>query len=130
MTNTISVDDYHRLTKRKRSKYGNHRVVLNGHTFDSQAEAERYGKLKLFEAGGEIRDLEVHPSFVLQAAFRHAGKTERAITYQADFAYTETESGRRVIEDIKGTRTQVYLIKRKLFLARYGDAVEFREVSV
>ena len=50
-----------------RSKYGNQKVALDGHTFDSRAEARRYQELHLLLAAGEITDLVVHPRFALYA---------------------------------------------------------------
>ena len=126
----MSVEDYRaQFQAQPRSKYGNRKVMLDGHLFDSKAEANRYLELRTLQYAGEIRGLELHPSFVLQKSFRHAGKVERAIRYEADFAYTETDTGLRVVEDVKGKRTQAYTIKRKLFLAKYGHEVEFREIE-
>ena len=127
---TMSVEEYRaQLKAAPRRKYGNSRVMVDGHMFDSKAEANRYLDLKTLQYAGEIRDLELHPSFVLQKSFRYEGKTERAIRYEADFAYTDS-TGLRVVEDVKGKRTQAYCIKRKLFLAKYGHEVEFREIEV
>ena len=42
------------------------------------------------------------------------GKTYRAITYVADFVYKD-DKGMHVV-DTKGYRTQVYKIKKKLFI--------------
>ena len=70
------------------------------------------------EAAGAITGLEVHPRFELQPAFTDgSGKRWTAITYEADFSYTE--DGARVIEDVKGCETAVFRLKRKLFLQRY-----------
>jgi hypothetical protein len=45
-------------------------------------------------------------------------------TYRADFTYLE--DGRLVVEDAKGWRTEMYLLKRKWLKAEYG--IEVREV--
>lgn len=114
----------------RRRKYGNVKVQLDGYRFDSKAEAQRYGELKLLVQAEEIRELRVHPVFVLQAAFQDAaGKRRRAITYEADFMYWEhgeygvaghhPRLGRWIVEDVKGKRTAVFNIKLKLFLYRY-----------
>lgn len=44
---------------RKRSKYGNRKVVRDGIKFDSEREATRFGELKVLRAMGKIRDLRL-----------------------------------------------------------------------
>lgn len=116
---------------RLRTKYGNRRCLVGGIWFDSQKEAARYQELLLLRAGRKIRDLTIHPRFELAPAFIHGGHKVRAVVYEADFSYHDCETDRQVVEDVKsaGTRTQVYAIKRKLFLREYGDSVDFREVD-
>ena len=46
----------------------------------------------------------------------------------ADFKYLDMERGVWVVEDVKGMRTNVYKLKLKMFLRRYGDFFDFREV--
>lgn len=109
------------------SKYHARKLTIDGHTFDSVMEADRYCELKMLEKAHIITDLELQPSYVLQEHFKHDGQWERAITYRADFRYKE--GGRVIVEDVKGMKTEVYNIKRKLFLKRYGDEVIFKEVT-
>ena len=52
------------------SKYGSRKVRVDGLSFDSQAEANRYAELLLLAQAGEIADLRVHPSWVLQPGFQ------------------------------------------------------------
>ena len=47
------------------SKYGNRKTEVDGIVFDSKKEAERYRDLKLLERAGDIRELVLQPSFVL-----------------------------------------------------------------
>lgn len=108
-------------------KYGNRKVTLDGHSFDSKREAGRYGELKLLERTGQITDLELQPRFELIPKQRRAdGKAERACEYVGDFRYTDTVTGQTVIEDAKGMRTRDYIMKRKLMLQVHGISV--REV--
>lgn len=108
-------------------KYGNRKVTLDGHTFDSKREATRYSQLQLLQRVGQITDLELQPRFELIPKQRRAdGKAERACEYVADFRYTDTTTGQTVIEDAKGMRTRDYIIKRKLLLQVHGISV--REV--
>jgi len=44
----------------------------------------------------------------------------------ADFRYVDTSTGLTVVEDVKGMKTDVYKIKRKLLLWRY-PGIDFRE---
>ena len=112
----------------RRSKYNARRVTLDGHQFDSQREARRYEELKALEAAGKIAQLELQPRFELQAAFRYRGEAIRKVEYVADFKYLDFERGGLVVEDVKGMKTDVYRLKKKLFLAKYGDGVIFEEV--
>ena len=48
---------------KRRAKYGNTKVKVDGITFDSKAEARRYGELKLLERAGEITSMELQPTF-------------------------------------------------------------------
>lgn len=109
----------------KKSKYSSAKTDVDGIRFDSKKEAEFYAELKLREKAGEISDLRLQPRYLLQEAFKHEGKQYREIEYVADFEYIE--NGVTVVVDVKGFRTAVYMIKRKLFLYKYGDKVKFIE---
>ena len=111
------------------NKYKNTKVVIDGHTFDSKKEAKRYSELKLMQKAGIIKDLELQPKFLLQPKFKLNNKTERAIYYIADFRYRRGD--KTIIEDVKGTRTEIFKLKRKLFLYKYvvgNSDIEFYEV--
>lgn len=75
---------------------------------------------------GEISGLTLQPRFTLQPSFKKAGRTIRKIEYVADFMYTD-RSGQTVVEDVKGMRTDVYRLKRKMFEYRFPD-LTIREV--
>lgn len=109
----------------KKSKYSSAKTDIDGITFDSKKESEFYAELKLRERAGEITHLRLQPRYLLQEAFKHEGKQYREIEYVADFEYIE--NGITVVVDVKGFRTAVYMLKRKLFLYRYGDKVKFIE---
>ena len=47
------------------NKYGNTKVTVDGHTFDSKREYNRYCELKLMERAGLIKDLEMQKKFEL-----------------------------------------------------------------
>ena len=109
------------------TKYNARKVKLDGYTFDSKAEARRYEYLKLLCRAGEIRDLKVHPRYQLLDPFTCKGVKYRGISYIADFEYTE--NNRLIVEDVKGVKTNVFRLKEKLFMNRYGDKLEFRIVE-
>jgi len=109
------------------SKYGNKTIEFEGIRFDSLAELRRYQDLRIIENNGDISNLVVHPRFILQEPFTHNHVRERAIAYEADFSYCET-NGKTIVEDVKGFKTKEYQIKRKLFLYKYQD-VNFMEIA-
>lgn len=109
------------------TKYNNKKVTVNGQVFDSKKEANRYKELLLLEKAGEIQDLRMQVKFTLIPSQRDeaTGKViERDCSYKADFVYSE--DGKTVVEDVKGYRTEGYIIKRKLMLYQYG--IRIREV--
>lgn len=103
------------------SKYHATKVIVDGITFDSKREAKRYQELKLMERAGAIKDLRRQVRYELLPAFDVQGKRYRPTTYVADFVYTE--DGKEVTEDVKGMKTPVYLLKRKLFAYKYGVSI-------
>jgi hypothetical protein len=102
------------------SKYNAVKTEVDGFIFASKAEARRYSELALFEKSGEIFSLELQPKFPLVV------NGEKIGTYIADFRY-ETKTGDIVIEDVKGMKTPVYKLKKKLVHALYG--VEIVEIG-
>lgn len=108
------------------TKYRARKTTIDGIQFDSKKEANRYCELNLLESAGEIKYLQLQPRFTLQESFKYQGKTERKIEYVADFMYEEKD-GQVVVEDTKGFKTDVYKLKRKLFLKKYGDMYKFIE---
>ena len=104
------------------SKYKNKKVVVDNILFDSKKEANYYTKLKILRDAGKISGLRLQEKFILQPSFKLNGKTYRAITYVADFVYKD-DKGMHVV-DTKGYRTDVYKIKKKLFMKKYGIEIE------
>lgn len=109
------------------NKYKNKKVVVDGITFDSRKEAKRYSELKFMERCGLIKDLELQKPYELQPKFRKNNKTYQKITYIADFTYYDIEREQIVVEDVKGYKTDVYKLKKKLFEYKYLE-LELREV--
>lgn len=112
----------------RRNKYNAKKTVVDGIEFDSIREADRYCELKLLEKAKEIRNLELQPRFLLQDKFKDKmGTTHRKIEYVADFLYIDND-GKAIVEDVKGVLTDVYKIKKKMFLKIYDEQYEFREI--
>ena len=109
------------------SKYKNRRTEVDGIEFDSLKEARRYQELKLLVRGGVIKDLELQPVFELIPKQKHNGKSIRKANYIADFMYIDTKRGITVVEDVKGFKTDVYKLKKKMFLYKYPQ-YEFKEI--
>jgi hypothetical protein len=129
IANEITADEYLAIMgKGTKSKYGNRKVTLDGYTFDSAAEAQRYRELALMEMNYDIEFLELQPEFELVPAFKRDGRTHRAIRYRADFRYIRRD-GVVCVEDVKGAVTAVYALKRKLLLRVLPPDVLFIEVD-
>lgn len=106
-----------------KSKYYSRKQTIDGYVFASKREAQRYSELKILEKSGEISDLELQKRFELIPSQRRDGKVvERPCYYVCDFAYYE--GGKQVIEDAKGMKTEVYKIKKKLMLYKYGITIK------
>ena len=105
-------------------KYHNKKVEYDGYTFDSIKEKNYYIKLKLLEKAGKIKELELQKEFELQPSYKLNNKTSRKITYRADFTYKTTEDDKLHVVDVKGFRTDVYRLKKKLFEYKYRIEIE------
>ena len=110
----------------KKSKYGANKTIYDGIKFDSQREANRYAELKLLEKAGRIENLQLQVIYELQPAFEFLGNKIRAINYVADFVYFDKRTNETVVEDVKGMKTPVYKLKKKLFEYRYK--MEIKEI--
>lgn len=106
-----------------RSKYHAKKTCVDGTTFDSRREADRYLVLKGMEKDGIIEDLRRQVRYELVPAFDVDGRHYRPVFYVADFAYVDKGTGKEVVEDVKGMRTDVYRLKSKLFARRYGMSI-------
>lgn len=118
------------------SKYHSRKVTVDGITFDSVKEANRYKELKLLERAGQVHDLRLQVKFKLIPTQRElnlettaTGKPkkgrllEHEVSYVADFVY-KNRFGIQVVEDTKGVKTKDYIIKRKLMLWIHGIRVK------
>jgi len=97
------------VTKNKKSKYGAKKVEIDRIKFDSQKEADYYQELKLSLSAGEIK------GFCRQAEFVLANN----VRYKADFIVFNNDGTSDVI-DVKGFKTEVYKLKKKLFEDKFN----------
>ena len=108
------------------SKYNSRKTIIDGITFDSKKEAKRYLELKNKQDEGEISDLrlqvpfELVPSFTIEIDGKK--RKRRNIRYIADFVYYE--NGQKVVEDVKGRKTEIYKLKKKLFEYKYNVTIK------
>lgn len=101
------------MIRRRRSKYGNKKTIIDGITFASKKEAARYLVLKEQEEAGLISQLRLQVS--------HSLKVNKKLIcrYIADFVYVDA-NGQEIVEDVKGRITPVYALKKKLMDACLG----------
>lgn len=98
------------------NKYGAKKIKdpVTGFVFDSKKEFHRWCELRILEKAGKISGLSRQVSFELIP--KQTG--ERAVNYVADFTYYE--NGEFIVEDCKGYKTDIYRLKKKLLLFRWG----------
>lgn len=119
------------------------KTIVDGITFLSKREAARWVELTLWQKSGGIRNLRRQPRYALcpliidLADCRDVNAGIVSIRrlpvahYVGDFEYEECDhanghSGwKLVVEDCKGFKTQMYLIKKRWFEAQYQ--IQIRE---
>jgi hypothetical protein len=106
------------------NKYKNKKVVYKDMKFDSKKEYLRYLVLEDMQRKGEISGLQTQVPFVLVPPFQLNGIKYKGMRYIADFVYKK--DGKTVVEDVKGMKTDVYKIKKKLMA--YMHQIEIKEV--
>ena len=109
------------------SKYKARKTQVDGISFDSRAEAQYYMYLKSERAKGNVAEYTLQPVYELQECYKRGKRKVQPITYKADFLVTYKD-GRQAVIDVKGMKTEVYRIKKKMFEYKYPD-LEIVEVS-
>lgn len=105
-----------------RSKYGNRKTEYNGVTYDSKKEAafaQELDVLKHATGPDKVASWEGQVPYVCKV------EGKKICTYKADFV-VKYASGEVAVYDVKGVRTAVYRLKKKLVEALYG--IEIKEV--
>lgn len=101
------------------SKYHAIPTVVGGIRFDSKAEARRWGELLLLQKSKQIRELERQTKFVIIPKSQYG----RELYYKDDFTYFDVQKKVWVYEDVKGVKTPVYKLKKRLVAERYGIVI-------
>lgn len=91
-----------------------------GRVFDSKREMKRAVELVMLQERGQIEGLEMQVPFVVAEKTQ---KGERDMVWRADFVYYDS-GGFKHVEDSKGHRTQLFLLKRRLVFLKYGIRIE------
>ncbi len=102
----------------RRGKYNARKTEVDGFIFDSRKEANRYQELKMLEAAGEIANL------VMQVRYPCIINGKTVCSYIADFEYITTVDDKLHTEDVKGYKTDVYKLKKKLVEALFDVQIE------
>ena len=102
-----------KIPKQRTNKFNARKTAIDGIVFHSAAEANRYKVLKLLEKAGEICNIE------LQVPYYFIYNGAKIFTYYADFVY-RIGNNSKIIEDVKGMRTPLYRLKKKLIEAQHG----------
>jgi hypothetical protein len=124
------------------NKLRNTKVTVNGETYDSKKEYNRWCELKILERTGFISDLKRQVEYELLPkqveTYERYGKNgkrlkdgervlELPVRYIADFEYIQ--NGKKVVEDVKGYRDPnsatyaKFVLKRKMMLWLKGIRV-------
>lgn len=104
--------------KAGRLKYGNKIVLYDNIKFRSIKEKDRYIVLRILEKKGLISDLR------MQVRYNFEINGVKICAYDADFVYCNNFGG-ITVEDVKGVKTNIYLIKKKMMKAFFG--IEIKE---
>lgn len=103
--------------KKRKSKYGNKQITVDGVLYHSQGEYRRECELKVQQRAGIIKDLKRQVEFSFEIDGVHICK------YVADWTYTIVKDDVFVVEDFKGHVTDVFRIKSNLMKACHGISV-------
>ena len=115
MSDVMSLEEYRALMGIGdiSSKYKNKRMTIDKIKFDSQKEGKRYSELKILRRTGEVSHFHRQVIFDLG----------EGIIYKLDFMVFWTD-GHISHEDVKGFKTDVYRIKKKLVEGQYPIKIE------
>ena len=103
-----------------RNKYGNKKIKVDGRTYDSKDEHNRWCQLEWQVQADEICDLTFHPRFDIVVAGIYIGKMT------LDAGYRIRKTGQPIYEDTKSAATRkdpTYRLRKKLVEAIYSITI-------
>jgi hypothetical protein len=115
-TEHMSAAEYRELISGKslrRNKYNAAKTEFDGKVYDSKKEAARAAELKLLQKAGEIMAFAEQVTFLLPAG----------VKYIADFVIIGNDLS-VTVEDVKGFKTDVYKLKKKLMEEVHGIRIK------
>lgn len=108
--------------KKKGNKYRNTKAVDEfGNEYDSKKELKRGRELKLLLKAGAIGFL------ARQVEFQFTINGGKIASYFADYVYTDSATGKMIVEDVKSEATRklpVYRLKRRMMLQQHGITIK------
>ena len=111
------------------TKYNAKKTVVNGITFMSKLEAERFQQLLLLERAGEIGELRLQVEFqIFKGGMSDTGEKTKSRFYVADFVYIDYKEHKLIVEDTKGMETPEFRLKWDFARTQYPE-FEFRKVT-
>ena len=121
----FSLKDGKVVDKTKSSKFGNTKIEIDGHTFDSKKEGEFYGSLKIKKNAGLIKDFKIQVQYDILVNKIHIAY------YYLDFEIENNDGSFEYI-DIKGKdkksnkfiKTGVFALKKRLVEAIYNIKIK------
>lgn len=102
-----------------KSKYKNKRTFYNGRWYDSEKEARRAGELDLMLKAGVVK------KWTPQVKFDFIHDDKKICAYVLDFL-VEYKDGTTEYEDVKGFKTSVYKLKKKMMKTFYD--IDIKEI--
>lgn len=108
---------------KKINKYGAKRTEYNGRFYMSKKEANYAKHLEYLKHAHDLKDRVIEIQY--QVPFQIVMNKKNICKYVCDFIVFWGD-GRKTIIDVKGMRTSIYILKKKLVEAQYG--VEIVEV--
>ena len=104
----------------RRRVRGTKRTAVDGVSFDSKTEAQRWHELLILQEVGDICGLRRQVDIDLEGRdgpiMTDSGRQQRV--YRADFVYVDNALGVMVIEDRKGHETEVFKMKKAILAAQ------------
>ena len=107
-----TIEDYKNYTEKgnKKSKYRANKTSVDGHTFDSQKEADYYVELTNRLKANDIKGFCLQPTFILAPGLK----------YKADFIVFNNDCKDPEVIDVKGFKTKEYIAKKKVFEEKFN----------